>query len=180
METIQSILQNYKIGNMLAAWINDYYWLSRLLFAFSYVAGMLLIFRALYYLKVYGEARTMMATQANAAAPIALTVCGACLIFLPTAIDVLNFTLYNTNTILSYDASDASYGNFMVIISLVVQLVGLIAVIRGFMILSGTGQQGRQPGMLGKGVTHVAGGILAINFWATTAVLSNLFGVFWL
>lgn len=180
MEAIQSILNQYDISKMVFRWVNDYYLLSRLLFAFSYLTGMICMFRALYYLKVYGEARTMMATQANAATPIALIVCGAGLIFLPTAIDVLNFTVYHTNTTLSYDTADSSYGDLMVMISLVVQLVGLIAVIRGLMILSGTGQQGRQPGMTGKGMTHLMGGILAMNFWATTAMLSRLFGVFWL
>lgn len=180
METIQHILNNYDIGNIVFGWIRDYYWLSRLIFAFSYLVGMIFMFRALYYLKVYGEARTMMATQANAATPIALIICGACLIFLPTAIDMLNFTVYQTNTILSYDSGDGGYNYFMTVVSLVIQLVGLIAVVRGFMILSTTGQQGRQPGMTGKGITHLIGGILAVNFWATTAMLSSLFGVFWL
>ncbi|MCD6055976.1 MAG: icmC dotE, partial [Gammaproteobacteria bacterium] len=111
MNNLQLILKSYDIGYILHAWTRDYYWLSRLIFAISYISGMFTIFRALYYLKVYGEARTMMATQSSAAAPIAMFICGASLIFLPTAIDTLTYTLYNTNSALSYDSGGTGYGN---------------------------------------------------------------------
>ena len=113
--SFESIAKHYHLGNLLTNWINDGTYVTRLIFAVSYLAGMFAIFRGLYYLKVYGEARTMMATQSSAAAPIAMFTCGAFLIFLPTGLDVLTYTLYNTSaqTLLSYGTSNAEYGQFI-------------------------------------------------------------------
>lgn len=180
--SFSDIAKHYDIGGMLHAWIVDDYWLTRLIFAVSYLAGMFTIFRALYYLKVYGEARTMMATQSSVAAPIAMFVCGASLIFLPTALDVLSYTLYNTNTTLAYDTdAGLQYRQFLFVMGLVVQLIGLIAVVRGFLMLTNIGKTGgNQPGHTAKALTHVIGGIMAVNFSATVSILGNLFGGFWL
>ncbi len=169
------------VEQLMHAWETDLFEISKLIFAFSYLAGMASIFRALYYLKVYGEARTMMATTSNAAAPVAMLIFGACLIYLPTAIDILNFTLFNTNSLLEYaKTEDVMYNNFMTLIGWFVKVIGFIAVVRGFIILTGIGKQsGNPPGAIGKGVTHLIGGILLINFWTTTAVFANFFGVSW-
>src|SRR5204862_7284694 len=43
--------------------------LWRLVTAAAYIMGFILAFKGLYYLKVYGEARTMMATQSSFKVP---------------------------------------------------------------------------------------------------------------
>jgi len=45
-----------------------------------------------------------------------------------------------------------------------IQLVGLIAFVRGWFILSHAGGQGAQQGTFSKGLIHIVGGIIAINF----------------
>ena len=177
-DSIGAIIQNVDLGGVLHEWMNDYYWVTRLLFATAYLMGIGFMVRALYYLKVYGEARTMMASQSNFLTPVAMIICGACLIFLPTAIDVLNYTLYDTNDILSYQGAVNPYQDFIVVAGLIVKLIGFIAVIRGFVMLAGTGKQGAQP-QTAKAITHLIGGVMAINFWASVSIFSNLFGIFW-
>ena len=168
------IAKHYNLGDILTRWIADGSAVTKLIFAVSYLAGMFAIFRGLYYLKVYGEARTMMATQSSAAAPIAMFTCGAFLIFLPTGLDVLSYTLYNISAqhLLAYGTGNADYEKFVFVIKMVVQIVGLIAVVRGFIMLTNIGKTGgSQPGHLPKALTHVIGGIIAVNITATTAVI---------
>ena len=55
-------------------------------------------------------------------------------------------------------------------------LIGLIAFLRGWVILSKMGHSGSQPGRVGKGITHSGGGILLINIVQTTQILANTFG----
>jgi len=57
----------------------------------------------------------------------------------------------------------------------VMQVIGVIAVIRGLLFLSKAGNQG-QPGMAGRGITHLIAGILAINIYGTWQVLENSLG----
>lgn len=46
-----------------------------------------------------------------------------------------------------------------------IRLIGYIAFVRGFLLLNqaGSGQQGGQCGLIGRGLTHIFGGAAAIN-----------------
>jgi intracellular multiplication protein IcmC len=57
-----------------------------------------------------------------------------------------------------------------------IQIVGLIAFIRGWLILvkTATGQQG---GGIGKGITHIIGGVLALNIVGTQQVINASLGI---
>lgn len=55
-----------------------------------------------------------------------------------------------------------------------IQLIGLIAFIRGWFILSHSAEANSQQGGLSKGLTHIIGGILSINFIPFMQALSQL------
>lgn len=55
-----------------------------------------------------------------------------------------------------------------------IQLIGLIAFIRGWFILSHSAESNSQQGGLSKGLTHIIGGILSINFIPFMQALSQL------
>lgn len=56
-----------------------------------------------------------------------------------------------------------------------VQLVGFIAFVRGWFILSGTGHPGgAQQGAFAKGLVHIIGGIIAINFVPFMNVIAKI------
>ena len=55
-----------------------------------------------------------------------------------------------------------------------IQLIGLIAFIRGWFILSHSAEGNSQQGGLSKGLTHIIGGILSINFIPFMQALSQL------
>ena len=56
-----------------------------------------------------------------------------------------------------------------------VQVMGVIAFIRGWVLLGHAGEQNAQQGMFGKGLTHIIGGILAINIVGTKDLIWNTF-----
>ncbi len=149
-----------------------------MVFAVAYVGGMLFIFRALYSLKVYGEMRTMMATQSHLWTPISLFIAGAFLLYLPTAIHYTQQTVFDkSGNILAYSSvGGGSWRAGMQVVMDIVRVVGLIAFVRGWFILGSSGQQGMQGNTVGKALTHVLGGILAFNISETTQIVANTFG----
>ena len=52
-------------------------------------------------------------------------------------------------------------------------VVGIVAFIRGMIMLNKVGGQGAQPGTMGKALTHIVGGLLAINMWGFWEVIEN-------
>ena len=51
----------------------------------------------------------------------------------------------------------------------------MVAILRGFLILSKATGQGAQPGTISKGIIHIFGGILAVNIVTTVKVMTNTF-----
>lgn len=153
--------------------------IEKLITAAAYVLGFVFLVRSVYYLKMYGEARTMMASNTSLRVPITYLIVGVAFIYLPSTIDVALATVYNSTEItpISYstDTGGAAYGEAIKVFYLFIQLIGYIAFVRGWMIVAQTAQQsGRET--IGKGITHILGGILAINVVATKDILWNTFG----
>lgn len=60
-------------------------------------------------------------------------------------------------------------------ISMYIQLVGFIAFVRGWFILSTVGNTGgAQQGAFGKGLVHIIGGVIAINFVPFMQIIAKL------
>lgn len=168
---------NYQ--NMLITLSSSYPAVWKLTTAFAYVLGFYFIMKAVMALKQFGESRTMMSGSHSLKAPMAYILAGSALIFSPTIYkDVLLSTFGTTETSVlaiqnvsgwSTQASDALFG--------LVQVVGVIAFVRGWIYLAKAGEQGGQPNSFGKGLTHIIGGVLCINIVGTYQVLSNTFGI---
>lgn len=149
----------------------------------AYLIGVTFALKALYSLKVYGEARTMMASNSSIKEPVIYLVVAGLLIYFPTAIDIVMSTTFGTTNILSYGEVDSSaelfggdsdLGNALVIIF---QTIGLYAFVRGWVLIARAASQGQPPGGTGKGLMHVFGGILAVNIVGTVEMINNtLFG----
>ena len=53
------------------------------------------------------------------------------------------------------------------------QFIGFLAFLRGWFIIAHSGQPGVQPGSISKGIIHIVGGILAINFLPLVNAIHN-------
>ena len=167
------------IGQMLVNFSNTYGYIIKMLTGGAYILGMLFIILGVIQLKTYGEARTTMSHQSSLKLPITYFLVGGIFVFLPTALDVMMLSTFGaTTTPLEYAEISSSIvpDNIINAVLRIVQIVGLIAFLRGWIILVSAAKQGAQP-MLGKALTHIIGGILAINVVGTKAVLSATFGI---
>ena len=154
-----------------------------LISGFAYFLGILFVAKALMTLKEHGEQRTMMSQKNSMKEPLIYFVAGGMLLFAPTAFKAVMETLYGTNaSIIAYGPltkgsplADVFYANSSAGASLVkiVQTIGLVAFVRGWVLIARAGSQGQAPGGMGKGFIHVIGGVLAINIVGTIDMINN-------
>lgn len=150
------------------------------LIALSYVLGIFFIAIAILKLKQYGQMTVMMATHAALGPSLAYLFVGIGLLFLPTILNIMTVTLwgYGVEQIPAYEAGGTfDVSDIMVPVIQLIQVIGLIAFIRGWVMLVKMGGQGAPPGTVSKGLIHILGGILAINIVGTIDVLRATFGL---
>lgn len=147
------------------------------LIALSYVIGLSFMVMGVMKLKSYGQQTVMMSTHASMGPALASFIVGTGLLFLPALLDIMTVSLwgYGIDTIEGPDQS-ASFSDIMVPIVQLIQVFGLIAFIRGWIILSKLGSQS-QPGTLSKGLMHILGGVLGINIMGTIEILGRTLGI---
>lgn len=145
--------------------------------ALSYVMGFVMVMRSVYRFKEYGDLRTMMSSQTSIFPPIMIMIVGGLLLFLPSTIDVGLTTLFGSSNILQYQntAGGMDTAAMTSALILIMEFIGIIAFMRGVMMMQNAGQQSAQPGQFTKGITFMIGGILSINLYGTWEVLSNTF-----
>lgn len=156
---------------------------ERLITGGAYLIGCAFLFKAIYSLKVYGEARTMMSSNTSVKEPVVYLMVGAILIYFPTAFSALMQSSFGYQNVLQYAPVNSSnptldtlFGNGSAVgrpLSMLIQVIGLIAFVRGWVLIARSASQGQPPGGTGKGLMHVFGGILAINIVGTINMINN-------
>lgn len=150
----------------------------------AYVLGLTFAFKALYSLKVYGEQRTMMSSQTSVKEPLTYLFVSAVFLFLPTVMKMFLTSSFGSPNILAYAPINSSnktmnalFGSQSEVghsIALIIQTIGFVAFIRGWvMVARAASQGGGQQTTTGKGLMHVFGGILAINVVSTLQIVNN-------
>jgi len=157
--------------------------IERLLTGGAYLIGLAFAFKAIYSLKVYGEARTMMSTNASLKEPLTYLLVAGIFIYFPTALGVLLQTTFGSSNVLQYAPVNSPNQTLNTImgpgsvvgrpLTMLIQVIGLIAFIRGWVLIARSASQGQPPGGTGKGFIHVFGGILAINIVGTLEIINN-------
>ncbi|WP_133129397.1 type IV secretion protein IcmC [Legionella yabuuchiae] len=156
---------------------------DRLLTGAAYLIGLSFAFKAIYTLKVYGEARTMMSSHTSIKEPVMYIFVAGIFLFIPTAFQMLLNTAFGYTNVLAYapvnssnNTLDALFGPNSAVgrpLSMLIQTIGLIAFIRGWVLVARSAAQGQPPGGTGKGLMHVFGGILAMNIVGTIQIINN-------
>lgn len=160
---------------------------ERLITGGAYLIGCAFLFKAIYSLKVYGESRTMMSNSASVKEPIIYAMVGALLIYFPSTFKLLMQSSFGYENVLQYapmnsrnSAFDTLFGSGSAVgapLTMIIQVIGLIAFVRGWVLIARSASQGQQPGGTGKGMVHVFGGILAINIVGTINMINaTLYG----
>lgn len=152
---------------------------EQLVTASAYVIGVLFAMRAVYSLKVYGEARAMTASNSSIKEPVIYLISAGVLIYFPTGFEVFMNTMFGYSDVLAYGSSGSAASIFGTnsaagyTLTLVIQIVGVVAFVRGWVLVARSAAQGQPPGGTGKGLVHVFGGVLAMNIVGTLEVIIN-------
>lgn len=119
--------------------------------------------------------------QMSPKVPLTMFVVGICLFALPSALVVVQETmamggsgpgdmLVSTSATLGQMTKKGIEGLLWFI-----RLIGYIAFVRGWLLLNQAGQG--KDGALGRGLTHIFGGVAAINAKLTAEILANSIGM---
>jgi hypothetical protein len=60
---------------------------------------------------------------------------------------------------------------------MIIQFIGVIAFIRGLLLMSNLANESHQSGVFSKGLTHVIGGLFCINIFQVVQVIQSTFGI---
>ena len=174
---------NITISSNLVSSLLD---IQKLITGTAYLLGLLFIFKALYSLRTHAESKSQ--AQGGMKEALVYLMVGSMLLYFPTGFEVMMNTIFGYSDVLAY----APVGSGSPILStlfgqnsmmgytlaLVVQVIGGIAFVRGWVLVSRSASQGQPPGAMGQGLIHVFGGVLAMNIIGTLQVLQNtLLGV---
>ena len=164
------------------------------LMVFSFVSGIFFIMKALITLKSFTMPITQQTKPGELTGPMVHLIVGAVLIWIPTSTQIISNTLFGggqasifagstvnlgamgpaSATLMSFApvAVESQWATMLNTIVLYMEFIGFIAFLRGWFILAHSGQGGQQDGV-SKGVIHIIGGILAINFLPLVNVVEN-------
>lgn len=156
--------------------------ITQFITALFYIVGLSLAFSAVLRLKKFGQRTSFMHVEAGLLGPVSQLLIGVALVYSPTLLKTINMTFWQTpnfENILSWQLSmpNSQYLDIIKPIVGIIQLVGAIAFLRGWIILSKASNQGAQPGSITKGVIHIIGGVLALNITRTISIVMNTFGL---
>jgi intracellular multiplication protein IcmC len=169
-------LSTNDVSEMLVKFSSNFPQIKRLVFAFSYLLGFWLIMSAIHKFKMLSSPSQMQSTASGAVIQLLI---GAMLIAMPSFIKMTLYSLWGTESIMrpsSFSGGVLSASVEKAVVGLI-QLLGYISVVRGFMILNKVARQQASQDTFGKGIVHIIGGILAINIMKTIDVIKNSFGL---
>lgn len=150
------------------------------LIVLCYVIGAGLSISAIMKLKKYGTRTAFMSVEMSLVGPFLQFFIGVALFYMPNFIAAINVTIFTSSGVentLSYTSSSVDYDSYVEPVLGVIQIIGMISFIRGWVMLSKATNPGQQPGAISKGITHVVGGILAVNIRTFITVIYQTLGL---
>jgi intracellular multiplication protein IcmC len=146
--------------------------------AVSYVIGFSMVISGLIDLKKIGQSQSHSGSESSLSGPLLRFALGIALIYYPFTMSGGLATLTGTSSITAYPTGGsgafepAKQGALALI-----QVVGYVSFIRGFVVLSHSTKPGAQQGSVGKGIVYVISGLLAINIVQTMQIIGNSLGM---
>lgn len=172
---------SYDAGQMLIKLGESLPPLYQMVTGAAYVIGIGFALAGIYHLKIYGEMRTMMASQTGLKEPATYLFVAAIFIFIPTGFSMVMNSTFGYGSTMAY-AQWPTYGGVAmsqeaIVILKVIQLIGIISFIRGWIVVQRSVKQQSQGGGFGKGLSHVIGGVFAANIVGSAVIVSNTLGI---
>lgn len=147
-----------------------------------WIAGVFFVLKGLYMLKKMGYKTAFMGGGAGMTGPAIIVVIGVILINTPAFIKIMLTTLFAQDSVqstASWEArqgSDTWYSAITPMIGLI-QVIGIVAFLRGWILLVKANNENAPPGNMSKGFLHVVAGVMAINITGTIDVINKTLGL---
>ena len=150
----------------------------QLVTATSYVMGMWLAYKGVLGLKAFGEQRSMMASHQELKGPLFSLGIGAALMYLPSSVQAGIATFWTGDNPYGYipDSGSDEFSTLYSDATMLMELIGTVAFIRGLLVLHGLGGQA-QGATFGKGITYIIAGVMCINFNSFLATINGTLGI---
>lgn len=147
----------------------SFFSIQMLVSGLAYLLGLLFFLMALQHLHRIGS-QPKGSKRENPYVPLAYTLGGVCLLFLPSVYTMVASTVFGAGNVLSY----AQYNPFDIFSAMyiIIQTAGVIWFVRGCVLVTQSSEPGSQHGP--KGLVFIIAGIFAMNFESTLAFLSSL------
>lgn len=144
----------------------------------AYVIGFFFIFSAFYNMKQYGEMRLMSSGNTDIRGPIMGIMFGSALIYIPSLFSAALITFFGTDNPIAYEGTGSNWDLLAKTLIDIIQFVGVVAMVKAMVLLrrASTGGAAGQQGLMGRGITHFIGAVLAINIVGTKNVLFSTLG----
>lgn len=176
--------QSFNLDTALVNLSNAFGSIQDLIAALSYVMGVYFIVRGIMMYRIFANQTLSSANRGEIAGPMVFLIIGAILVYFPSTLKGSLQTVFGTSEvgqpseIIAYQALAGAekWQDIADVVIKYMKIIGLIAFVRGWVILSKMGHSGSQPGSVGKGIIHVIGGILLINLVDTFNILATTFG----
>jgi intracellular multiplication protein IcmC len=150
--------------------------------ALSIIMGIFLVFRGLVKASKFGQERATSIPQI-----LGHVFIGTILYTVGTSMNMIMSTvfgdgnIFGSNTVLSAISTDVAgntqpFQNAVYAALTFFQLIGMIAFIRGWLILKDSVDHSGQGNKLAQGLTHIVGGVLAVNIYRFLEVMDTTFG----
>lgn len=158
--------------------------IKMLIIAVSYVTGVFFFMTGLIKYRIFANQTFGSAQRGEMIGPLVYIMIGAILIYFPSTLSSSLTTVFGSanisspNELMAYSSLSAveKWRDIADVILQYVYLVGLIAFVRGWVILAKVSHSQGQGASIGKGLIHIIGGILLVNIVDTVNILAQTFG----
>jgi len=145
-----------------------------LLVSIAYVSGIFFVSKGIFAFKQYGEQRTMMSSQTTVRVPLTYFTVGVAMLYFPKMISIFSNAVFSQPVIelIGYHGGIDSGVDVKQAVYALVQIVGLVSVLRALFIASNP-HPGGGSGGFSKAVVHFVAGLLALNISYVMSILQS-------
>ncbi|HCU05465.1 MAG: hypothetical protein A2X77_01305 [Gammaproteobacteria bacterium GWE2_42_36] len=140
------------------------------------VIGVAIFAKAIFQFKSYADFRMMSSSAPDFKKGVVNLIVAVMILYVPSIIHVLLNSFFNAPTPMAYagGTSSTELDEGIRAAGTVVQIVGLLSFIRGWLLLSQSAEGGQQ-GSFGRAITLIICGVLSINVFGVFNILNNTF-----
>lgn len=161
------------IGQAIVNLVSSVPAIYQMVTAIAYVMGLYFATAGIMKFKTLAHAQSMSAATGQVKGPLIYLLVGSMLLFYPSILQVSLQTFFQSNSVLAYPTSHAITHQIIASVIIIVRVIGAIAFIRGWVLMSHLAGQQSAPNTFSKALTHIIGGIFAINIYGVWEILKT-------